>query len=175
MSAAPGTPRAPQPRLRFPDGAGGGRAAAGGEPRPGAVPLPLSPAGGPRKRRRTTFSRGRLSELERAFAAVPYPTSPPGSGWAELTQLPEAKIQVWFQNAARRRIRSNQTEPPPLPPLPTARGAGPPSATPRRQHPGSSPALPPPGPHSPRSGVPTSLGSISDLIYSAAITNLGEP
>ncbi|KAJ7416387.1 polymerase delta-interacting protein 2 [Willisornis vidua] len=98
MSAAPGPSRAPQPLLRFPEGAGGpgsGRAAGRGSgPGPCTCPCP----GGPRKRRRTTFSRGQLSELERAFAAVPYPDIATRERLAELTQLPEAKIQLFLHS-----------------------------------------------------------------------------
>ncbi|XP_053222347.1 homeobox protein SEBOX isoform X1 [Podarcis raffonei] len=213
--------RVPPPFL-FPDGAAGER---GEQPGGGGPRTEGGGGGGPRKRKRTTFSRGQLSELERVFAALPYPDIGTRERLAELTQLPEAKIQVspdgssasggalplnapsligslspqvWFQNRRARRIKS--------------------SAAPRRAQAGSKPdgqpglsATPPPGsasvflgweeaaahPRWPGSNVReeeeaaawtalsgrwdafppprTSLGSISDLIYSAAlVANFGD-
>lgn len=49
---------------------------------------------GPHRRKRTTFSVGQLLELERVFAARPYPDISTREHLAQVTHLPEAKIQV---------------------------------------------------------------------------------
>lgn len=57
----------------------------------------LRPTGyglGPHRRKRTTFSVGQLLELERVFAARPYPDISTREHLAQVTHLPEAKIQV---------------------------------------------------------------------------------
>ncbi|XP_067395987.1 uncharacterized protein [Emydura macquarii macquarii] len=73
-----------------------------------------TPKGGGR-RKRTTFSKAQLDLLVKTFESDPYPGITVRERLSSLTEIPESRIQVWFQNRRARQLNQKKTEVPTFP------------------------------------------------------------